>query len=239
MTPAVRQRHHAAPDARRSARPAPTSSPPGPLIRAASVRPRSAASSRMDLQRAAVRAACQRGQVVHPAVVRPQVPSADQHEVVARSRRQRRAQPLGVGDQQGGRQLDLARRRAQHLGRAAAAAAPKSMPCGASLSRCRVRPSGLAPKRVAVRAEPQHHVEPALVAAVPAAASPSARRPRVRPPASRGRRSPWPASPRSPARRPAPGRRRARGRTSDQRDAATGSPARRAGRRSSGSTGGE
>ena len=92
---------------------------------------------------AAVLALHERPQVVHPGVVRAQLAAADQHEVAVAASLERRAQPLDVGDDRLGRELDLARRRAQHLGDArlragrgrSRAGSPRARPASARRAR--------------------------------------------------------------------------------------------------------
>jgi hypothetical protein len=68
------------------------------------------------LDRAAVLALHQRGQVVHPRVVRAQLAAADQHHVAVAVLGKRGLEPRDVRDDRIRRKLDLARGRAQDIG---------------------------------------------------------------------------------------------------------------------------
>ena len=69
----------------------------------------------VDVERAALLALHERGQVVHPRVVRAQLAAADEQDAAVPLARERVAQAVDVGDDRLGRQLDLPGRRAQHL----------------------------------------------------------------------------------------------------------------------------
>ena len=86
--------------------------------RAPSSSPSRSASSGCTCSGAALLAPHQRLEVVHPGVVRAQLAAADQHHARPFGAAERRAQPRHVGHDRLGRQLDPARRRAQHLGQA-------------------------------------------------------------------------------------------------------------------------
>ena len=114
VTPAVRQRQHAAADAL------------GPLdghheFTAWPLDHCGVGQSELggifgvNLQCASIRATGQRRQVVHPAVVGPQVPPPDQHQAIA-SMSQRVAQSGRVGNQRRRRQLDQTRGGAKQVG---------------------------------------------------------------------------------------------------------------------------
>ena len=191
VTPAVRQRHHAAADVVGDLDRAPPVRRPAPSPRRCPSEPEVGRVVGMDLQRAPVGAAGERGQVVHPAVVGAQVSAADQHEPVA-AMPQRGAQPGGVGDQLRRRQLDPARRGAQQLGQPRLQRAEvDAVRCGLESLRASGRRAWRRTRRRRGRAAASCRGDARIRAR--RRAWRSARRRHGRRPAMPGRRSPWPA----------------------------------------------
>jgi hypothetical protein len=98
-----------------------------------SVRPRRAASSGWTCRRAAGGPRHEARQVVHPRVVGPQVPPADQDERGHRGV-ERGMQALDVGRERRRRELDPARTRCAGGRAGGGRSGPRSMPCGAASS---------------------------------------------------------------------------------------------------------
>ncbi len=148
-----------------------TSSPEAELTRAwpPSASPRRSASSGWTCTRAAVLALDQRGQVVHPGVVRAQLAAADQHHVavdvaVGAPSAQLGLEPRHVGEDLRRRQLDLARRRSQHLGQPRAHRAQVD-PVRAGLQLRQRQAVGVGAEALAERPHPDHEVDDPLGAA--------------------------------------------------------------------------
>ena len=116
----------------------------------------------VDLQSAAVAATVQRRQVMHPAVVGPQVPSTDQQEPAVVGS-QRGVQPGQVGQDRFGSQFDCARGGSEHL-RNARGERTQVDTVRVVFESLQVQAAGIGAERITERSQSQHHVQPALVA---------------------------------------------------------------------------
>ena len=152
VTPAVRQRHHAAPHALGVSSTGASSSPPGPLIDGGVGR------ARVRRRRRDGSAACS-GSCRPPARARCASSccwSADAGGRSARSRRRRRPSESrslrGVGDQRLRARVRFGPLGVRSTSGSRGCSGPRSMPCGAALSRSQGQAVGIGAERVAVRA---------------------------------------------------------------------------------------
>ena len=159
VAPAVRQRHHPGPDRLGDLhRYLELAAGPGDQRDVLHAQPGGVVG--MDLQRAAVGAAGQRLQVVHPAVVRAQVTSSDQQEAGLGT--ERGMQPSNVVEDDVGRQFDCARRSSKHL-RNPGLQRPQVDPVRCVLEPLQRQAVGVGAEPVPERSQPQHHVQAPFV----------------------------------------------------------------------------